>query len=807
MAKIFSFGFWNSVARLILRNRIVILLLIIALTVFFSTQWKNMRFSYTEANLLPDDHVENIAYNEFLDKFGEEGNLVLLGVKDSSLFNPENFRAWKELTQTLEAYPAVDYAISVSNLQQLKKFEDPSRFEMVPFITEENPTKKELQQYQDQLYNDLPFYENLVYSSHSNTLQSAIYLNKEIVNSKERKTFVVDKLQPLIANFEEKTGIDVKVSGMPYIRTLNAQNIIDEIGLFILAALGVTSLLFFFFFRSIRATIISMITVCIGVMWAFGVIGLFNYEITVLTALIPPLIIVIGIPNCIFLINKYQQEIKKHGNQAKSLQRVITKVGNATLMTNITTASGFATFILTDSTLLKEFGIVASINIVAIFILSLLIIPIIYSYMNMPKRKHLKHLNKRWIGGFVGWMERMVRHHRISIYITSIVLLVASIIGIYTIKISGSLLEDMPEEAEFFQDIKFFEEEFDGVMPLEILVDTKRKNGVLKSATLKRMEELENHLTEIPEFSQPISITRLVKYSKQAFYNGDAQYYQLPSSQEQNFIMPYTKGFSSDENLLTSYVDSTGRYARITTYMKDIGTEKMEDLEEDLWPKINKIFPEERYDISITGKALIFQKGTNYLVKNLIISLSLAILLIALFMAWMFRSFRMILVSLVPNLLPLLITAGMMGFLGVPIKPSTILVFSIAFGISVDDTIHFLAKYRQELKANNWKIKRSVYAALRETGVSMFYTSIVLFFGFSVFMISSFGGTVALGGLVSATLLFAMLANLLLLPSLLLSLEKNIANKEILKEPAMKIIETEEDEAEIEKEESKNSER
>ena len=804
MAKIFSFGFWNSIARLILRNRIIILLLIVATTVFFSTQWKNMRFSYTEANLLPDDHEDNIAYNEFLDKFGEEGNVVLLGVKDSTLFQPENFQAWKELTKKLEAYPAVEYAISVSNLQQLKKFEDPSRFEMVPFISEENPTKEELQQYQDELYNQLPFYENLVYSSHSNTVQSAIYMNKEIVNSKERKTFVLEELQPLITNFEEKTGIDVKVSGMPYIRTLNAQNIIDEIGLFILAALAVTSLIFFFFFRSIRATIISMITVCIGVMWAFGVIGLLHYEITVLTALIPPLIIVIGIPNCIFLINKYQQEIKKHGNQAKSLQRVITKVGNATLMTNITTASGFATFILTDSTLLKEFGIVASINIVAIFILSLLIIPIIYSYMNMPKRKHLKHLNKRWISGFVNWMEQMVRHHRISIYILSIMLLVASIIGIYTIKISGSLLEDMPKKAEFFQDIKFFEEEFDGVMPLEILVDTKRKNGVLKSATLKRMEELQNHLAEIPEFSQPISVTRLVKYSKQAFYNGEAKYYQLPSSQEQNFIMPYAKGFSSNENLLSSYVDSTGRYARITTYMKDVGTDKMEDLEEDLWPKINKIFPEERYEVSMTGKALIFQKGTNYLVKNLVISLSLAILLIALLMAWMFRSFRMIIVSLVPNLLPLLVTAGMMGFLGVPIKPSTILVFSIAFGISVDDTIHFLAKYRQELKANNWKIKRSVYAALRETGVSMFYTSIVLFFGFSVFMISSFGGTVALGGLVSATLLFAMLANLLLLPSLLLSLEKNIANKKVLKEPAMKIIDSEEDEAEIEKEESKN---
>jgi predicted RND superfamily exporter protein len=148
----------------------------------------------------------------------------------------------------------------------------------------------------------------------------------------------------------------------------------------------------------------------------------------------------------------------------------------------------------------------------------------------------------------------------------------------------------------------------------------------------------------------------------------------------------------------------------------------------------------------------------------------------------------MILVSLIPNLLPLIITAGLMGFLGVPIKPSTILVFSIAFGISVDDTIHFLAKYRQELIVNNWKIKKSVYAALRETGLSMLYTSIVLFFGFSVFTISSFGGTVALGALVSVTLLFAMLANLLLLPALLLSLEKSIANKETLRKPSLEII-------------------
>ena len=420
MSKIFTFGFWNSVARLILRNRIVIILLILATTAFFASQWKNMRFSFTEANLLPDDHEVNQEYNAFLEKFGEEGNLIVMGIKDSSLFTEKNYRAWKALNDSLQKFPEVDYAISIGNLKKLEKFEDPKRFEMVPFITEVNPDSLQLATYEDELFTKLPFYENLVYSGHSNTIQSALYLNKEIVNSKARKDFVIDNLDPMIKNFESQTGIDVRVSGMPYIRTLNSQNIIDEIGLFIVAALGVTSLIFFFFFRSIRATVISMITVCIGVMWAFGTIGLLHYEITVLTALIPPLIIVIGIPNCIFLINKYQQEIQKHGNQAKSLQRVIAKVGNATLMTNITTASGFATFILTQSKLLKEFGIVASINIVAIFILSLLIIPVIYSYMKIPKSKHLKHLNRQWIGSFVGWMEKMVRNHRIAVYFSAV---------------------------------------------------------------------------------------------------------------------------------------------------------------------------------------------------------------------------------------------------------------------------------------------------------------------------------------------------------------------------------------------------
>jgi predicted RND superfamily exporter protein len=781
-------NFWTKVAGIILRNRYLILITIAIITGLLASQMKYMKFSYTEANLLPENHEANLEYNKFLKIFGEEGNLVILGIKDSTVFTPKKFNAWNNLVRQFEDLEEIDFTLSIADIKELRADRKKRKFVLEPLYEKDPTTTEEVLEIKKQLFEKLPFYDNLLFNKETGTLQTAIYIKKEIINTPARRDFIFDKLIPTIEKFEKENNLDVRISGMPYIRTLNAQNIQDEIMLFVFGALGITAIIFFFFFRSFRATFITLLVVLIGVTWAFGFIGLFRYEITVLSALIPPLIIVIGVPNAVFLINKYQQEIKKHGQQAKALQRVISKIGNATLMTNITTASGFATFVFVKSDLLREFGILASVNIISIFILALLIIPIIYSFMPLPKKKHLNHLERKWIENVVDWMERAVKEQRITIYIASVVIIILGIIGVYQIRVSGSLIEDMPKSMEFYKDIKFFEKEFGGIMPLEILIDTKKEKGVMKLSTLKKMDKINDEIETFPELSKPISVVNLVKYSKQAYYKGNPKYYQLPTNQEQSYIFSYTKNSSSEAGMLKNFVDSTGRYARITTFMKDIGTDKMDVIQERLKAVIAKEFPSDKYTVSITGKALVFIKGTNYLIKNLVLSLSLAIILIALFMAWMFRSPQMILISLLPNILPLLITAGLMGFLDIPIKPSTILVFSIAFGISVDDTIHFLAKYRQELMANNWRIKPSVYAALRETGVSMFYTSIVLFFGFLVFTLSSFGGTIALGGLVSVTLLLAMVSNLLLLPSLLLTFEKKIANKKDFKEPSMKII-------------------
>ncbi|MSP85710.1 MAG: RND family transporter [Flavobacteriaceae bacterium] len=781
MKKKLKVGFWEFIARLILTYRITILAVIVVITIFLGLQWKNLSMTYTEANLLPKKHIVNKQYDDFLTKFGEEGNLIVIGFKDPKFFTPKAFAAWNELMTGLKNSKEVELVVSLNDLKKLQKDTLAEKFELIPFINQNqtvNPAY--LQKIKFDLFNNLPFYEGLLFNKESGSIRSVIYLKKSIVNTEERKTFILENLIPKIDKFEKNTGIDLRVSGMPYIRTINAENMKGEIGLFIGAALLITSLIFFLFFRSYRATFISIFILIFGVMWSFGTLGLFHYRITILTAIIPPLIIVIGITNCIFLINKYQQEIKLHRNQAKALQRVISKIGVSTLMTNLTTAAGFATFMITGNDLLFEFGLVTSINVITVYLLTLVVVPIMYSFMHIPKEKHLYHLSKNYLSLVLNWLENVVKTKRTYIYSIYGLLLVFSVIGLVQMKVSGSLIGEMPKNASFFKDIVFFEKEFNGVMPLEIMIDTKHKKGVMKLSTMKKMDELQKTIEEIPELSKPVSIVNLVKYSKQAFYNGKPEYFELPTSQEQVFILSYAKNAAknSKENLMKSYVDSTGQYARITTFMKDIGTRDMSKIESKLRTKIEEIFPKDRYEVTLTGKALVFQKGTTYLINNLIESLIFAIFLIAGLMAYMFRSAKMIFVSVITNILPLCITSGLMGYLEIPLKPSTILVFSIAFGISVDNAIQFMAKYRHDLIQNNGKIKKSVFSALRETGISTFYTSVVLIFGFAIFTLSSFGGTVALGGLISCTLLFAMFANLLVLPALVLTFEKKKAKNE-----------------------------
>jgi predicted RND superfamily exporter protein len=645
--------------------------------------------------------------------------------------------------------------------------------ELDPLLHQLPETQAEADRFKEQLM-ALPFYKNLLYSEEGKIGMMLIRVEDSSLYSKNILP-VVENIKAINTRFETRTGIDLHTSGLPYLRMASTRKVKQEIYWLVALTIIVTALLLYIFLRSFRATVISLSVVLVGVIFTFGLLGLLQFEISILSGLIPPLVIVIGVPNCIYLINKYHQEYKAHKNKILALQRVISKVGTVTILTNFTTALGFATFILTDSQALVEFGIVASVIILLVFVLSLTIIPIIYSYLRPPKERHYKHFDVKWLQAILRFIHSAVTNHRPAVYITASLVIATAVYGIFQLRVTGNLTDDFKKSDPVYQDIKFIERKFQGVMPLEIVVDTKRKNGVQKLRTLRKIDEFQTKVAALPTVSRSLSIVDFVKFARQGILFGNPDMYGLPNRQEQQWMMQYLpRGSAQNSALMQTLIDSTGQKARISMQMADLGTSEMRELQAVIKGFADEIFEADKYDITVTGASVVFIRTTDYLIKNLILSMSLAIIIISILMAFLFGSGRMVFISIIPNMIPLIITAGLMGFFGIPLKPSTILVFSIAFGISIDDTLHFLARYRQELKTNGWRMREAAARAIEETGVSMFYTSVILFFGFSVFLTSSFEGTMAVGLLISITLFFAMLTNLVILPAFLMTLDKFI---------------------------------
>ncbi len=781
---------WVKIARLILRNKAVMLTLIGLITVFMAYRGMNVKLSYEYASMLPKKDTAYKEYNYFKSLFGEEANVFVIGYQDTNFFQLEKFNNLKRLTDSIKSIDGITGLLDIPHLMTIKKDTKAKKFIVVPVFPDTISSQQELDSLGKEIYN-LPFYKNLLYNDTSDVFLIAITFEKKLIDSKER-IGVVDNIKDQFDAFGKKYKLNIHYSGLPFIRTAISEKIKKEMKLFILLALLVTVIILFLFFRSFRVVFFSLIVVFISIIWVLGTMDLFHYKITILTAMLPPLIIVIGIPNTIYLLNHYFLEYKNHQNKVKALQRTIHKTGNAIFLTNLTTAAGFGTFIITNSKILQEFGIISFLNIIGLFVLTLIIIPTFYSFTGPPKAKHIKHLNSKSSKWFLAILSKTITRFRGWIYWTTVAVVLVALIGIYKINILGYMVDDIPHHDEVYVDLKFFEQYFHGVLPIEIMIDTQKKKGVLNLRNIKKIDKLQKKLSSHPELSRPLSYTDVIKFSKQAYYNGNPLFYKVPTGMEKNFILSYAAKAKDEKNLVKSFVDSTKQKARISIQVADIGTQKMKPLVKNITAEIDSIFPQEKYKTMVTGMSIIYMKGMHYLINNLFISVAFAILLIAIFMSLLFGSFRMVMISLLPNLIPLLLTAGMMGFFGIPLKPSTILVFSIAFGISVDDTIHFLTKYRQELRQREWDISQSVSEALQHVGISMLHTSIVLFFGFAIFTLSDFGGTVALGLLVSFTLLVAMITNLFLLPALLLSFERHLTTKAFA-EPLLSIFNEEED--------------
>lgn len=762
---------WNFLVKLILRHRITILVFIGLITAFMAYKAKDVKLQYESSSILPASDSTNIAYKSFIKQFGEDGTVMFLGIVDNNLFRLSNFNDFYILSDSLKKIKGVEGIVSITKLFQLVKNDSLKKFEFLPICPKKPVTQHELDSIRALIYS-LPFYEGLVYNKNTSATLVALTLDKKTVNSKERLR-LIREIKVMVERFSVKDKVEVHYSGLPYIRTLIAKMLENEMKLFMALAVLISALFLFIFFHSAKAVIFPILVVIISVVWAFGTMSLFGFKITMLSAIIPPLLIVIGVENCIFILNKYHYEYSHHHNQAKALSRVIQRIGMANLLTNAATAAGFAAFTITNNKLLVEFGLTAAINIMVVYFLSLTLVPIFFSFLPPPQGRHTKHIQDSIAKKFIDKAVFSVTHYRNPIYIAMGIIIIAGIIGALRLKTSGTIVDDISKRDPIYKDMLFFEKHFKGIMPLEITIDTKKKKGVMQLSTLKKIDRLQDSLKTYPELSKALSIVEVIKTARQAFYQGDPEYYALPSSNELTFMADYIPQFKSKKrNIINNFLDSNLQVTRVSVQMANVGTKKIDSIQKSLKPTIDSIFNPQKYNVLITGTSVVFLKGTNFLIRNLWESIALAVVVIAILLAFLFASWRMILISLIPNLIPQLMTGALMGFLGIPIKPSTILIFSIALGISVDNSIQFLSRYRLQLKHTGHDIPSSVISALKETGYSMIYSSTVLFFGFAIFILSSFGGTQALGFLVSFTLLVAGLLNMFVLPSLLLTLDK-----------------------------------
>ncbi|MFM6954730.1 MAG: efflux RND transporter permease subunit [Sphingobacteriaceae bacterium] len=771
---------WKKLAQTILANRITLLVLVVASTAFMAWQASKVRLSFNAGKVLPLTDSAYIDYNSFKKTFGEDGSVMVVGIQSDSLFSPGLFNDWLHLSTEVKKIEGIKQVLSIGQLAVLEKDTLQQKFTAKPLAAGPVANQHQLDSLKQQL-DQLPFYKDLIYNPHTKATVLAITFADSVLNSAKRIGVIqsiLDKTQQL----GSKHAVVLHYSGLPYIRTVISKKISEEFALFLGLSIGIGAIILYLFFRSFAAVFYPVVVVIVGVVWSLGTLVLFGYDITLLTGLIPPLIVVIGIPNSILLINKYHKCSALEADKTKALQRVITRVGITTFIANLTTAIGFGVLYFTNSELLMQFGSVASISVMVTWAISLIFIPIIFSFLPPPHTKHTSHLSSPKTAKLLAFLDRLAHQKRNLIYVATLLVLVVSFIGISHIKINGYVVDDLPKKDAVYKDMGFFAQNFKGILPLEISVDTRRKNGIMNLSVINKMNRLQDLISAHPEFSRAVSLVEVLKFSSQAFYGGDTTFYRLPNELEKNFILSYAANSGNgNSNLVKNFLDSNRQVTRLSFQMADVGSDKMNKLINEIEPQIDSIFNPKRYHVELTGSSIIFIKGTNYLVKNLRDSLLLAILLIAILMWGLFRGFRMILISLIPNIVPLIITAGIMGVAGIPLKPSTILIFSIAFGIASDQTIYFLTRYRQELRTTNWTISQIVSDTIKETGLSMIYVALILFFGFGIFTASTFGGTVALGLLLSITLLVALISNLTLLPALLLSLEKR-KQKEKMKE-------------------------
>ena len=428
------------ISRFILKHRTLLIVILALSTAFMSYKAMDVQLSYDNTSLLPDKDSTRIEYQEFKNLFGEDGNVIVVGTINPDIFNLDQFNGWADLSNKVRKIDGVLEVLSITRAINLVKNDSTHQFDVFPLVRKNPVTQAEVDSLKN-LILSLKIYDGLLYNSKSKATLMTITLDKNKLNDKSR-IVLIDNLMKEVEVYRNQYKVDIHYSGMPYIRTVTMQKVKHELILFVILSILVAAVIMLLFFRSLKVVLSSLLVVGISIFWVMGTITLFNFKITILTGVIPSLIVILVIENCIYILNKYHWEFRSHGNKMRALFQVIQRIGFASLMTNAATALGFAAFILVPNQMLREFGIVTSINIMVLYVLSIVMLPIIFSLLEPPKPKHLKHLDSNFFGAVLDKIIYLISYRRNLIYSIAAGLLLVGSVGLWMMKTSGKIVDD-----------------------------------------------------------------------------------------------------------------------------------------------------------------------------------------------------------------------------------------------------------------------------------------------------------------------------------------------------------------------------
>lgn len=733
---------------------LTIIAILTALSVFYASR---LRFDYNFDNFFPKGDPDLAYYFSYRDKFGNDNDYLLIGLDNGgSLFDRQFLQKVDTLARFMQQQPHVESVLSPTTVKSpiIEQF---GYFE-IPYLHPDEPeryTQDSILIYQSRELVGTLFSEDA--TAVSLFVQTSDDLGKE----------PGDSLISAMYGEIERLGLrEHHVAGKVLAQSVFIEKMKIELAIFMSASILLVILFLWIAFRTAWGVLVPLVVVLLSVIWSLGVMGLFNKPIDVMTVLLPTIMFVVGMSDVIHIMSRYITEIGQGATKIQALRVTIREVGMATLLTSLTTSVGFLTLLTTSIVPIQEFGVYTAIGIFLAFVLAFTVLPAILLLIKRPNPRRARRTDLSW-PMLLRRVYTFVLRRPYPILYTSMGIVLISLIGISMIKVDTTLLEDLGDDDPIIKDFQYFEEKFSGVRPFELHLIAGPDKSMYDLEVLQEVDQLETYLYQTYGLNFITSPATVVRAIHRAQNGGLPDYYTLPASQREMKQVQRRLAAFSKRSELRAVVTADQREGRLAGKMTDVGSVRAAELNDSLRAFIDQRINPELLQTRITGSAVMLDKNNDYVVSNMLQGLLIAFLVVALLVGLIFRSLRMVLISLVPNIIPLLMIGGIMGFLGINMTVSVSIIFTIAFGIAVDDTIHFLGKLKVELRKGKslpYAIKTTIISA----GKAIIITSCILVAGFLTLVLSSFDATFYVGVFVSLTLVFAVVADLLLLPVLIL---------------------------------------